>query len=121
MLQEDKSFFVINTSFIQMTISAITFEEFALWSGWIESRIVNLVATLEQNRDLKITPLITLFKSSQNNYPFSVVYFIGLRLIEKARPLKISIVDTIHNFDSMMNNWASETDGMNLAIKHVQR
>jgi poly(A) polymerase Pap1 len=95
--------------------------------GFIESKIRFLIYRLEVVENMIIQPYPKTFENLNSKYPFSSCIYIGLKyikhiegthhlLIKKKGKCEVDLSPCVFDFESIVKDWNSKTEGMILPI-----
>ncbi|MCQ2817012.1 MAG: nucleotidyltransferase domain-containing protein [archaeon] len=77
-------FFNQFSAFLEIDILAKTEDSFRDWDGFVESRLIILIKSLEEYKQIKLRPFTNGFKLDEKNFKYSKTYFYGIDFVDPA-------------------------------------
>ncbi|OQR84109.1 hypothetical protein ACHHYP_20703 [Achlya hypogyna] len=122
-LFDDATFFDRWDHFLQLDVSAAP-AQFAVWFGWVESRLRQLFSRLEQVPDLQVFPFARVFDLPPcDDGASGSSLFIGLNFTvpRGATRFSVDLTAAIQDFAALLDTWLGRTSDMDVTVHYKRR
>jgi len=135
-LWEPLPFFTMHKHYLQVTIAAVSEDDFKKWEGWVHSRLRMLVQGVEtcSGGALVAHPYPEKKKDPNRDPAMHCVYYLGLGPAPPPEPGApaprgtLNLNPAVEQFQMLVTNWVNRSDGtlvwqpgMEVHVKHMKR
>ena len=135
-LWEPLPFFTMHKHYLQVTIAAVSEDDFKKWEGWVHSRLRMLVQGVEtcSGGALVAHPYPEKKKDPNRDQTTHCVYYLGLGPAPPPEPGApaprgtLNLNPAVEQFQMLVTNWVNRSDGtlvwqpgMEVHVKHMKR